>query len=202
VSEFLRVVLGSTEDAWGTLFQRSGSSYPQPQLVLFSGSVPSACGFNTAATGPFYCPADRRLYLDTSFFSQLQRMGAGGDFAIAYVVGHEVGHHVQNVEGTLGQVQRAQQQASGARANQISVATELQADCYAGVWARFAQGQNLLEPGDLEEGLQAAAAVGDDRLTGGSVRPESFTHGTSEQRASWFRRGYESGDPASCDTFG
>ncbi len=203
-ADFASAILGSTEDAWGEVFARSGQQYAPPALVLYNGVVQSACGMGSSAAGPFYCPGDQRLYLDLSFFNELQRMGASGDFAAAYVIAHEVGHHVQNVEGTLAEVQRLQQRLPQSQANRVSVATELQADCYAGVWGHSAAQQNLLEPGDVEEGLQAAAAVGDDalqRASQGVVVPESFTHGSSAERAQWFRRGLESGDPSSCDAF-
>jgi predicted metalloprotease len=203
-ADFAAAILGSTEDAWGEVFARSGQQYPPPALVLYSGVVQSACGMGSSASGPFYCPGDQRLYLDLSFFNELHRMGAPGDFAAAYVIAHEVGHHVQNVEGTLAETQRLQQRLPQAQANRVSVATELQADCYAGVWGHSAAQSNLLEPGDVDEGLQAAAAVGDDalqRASQGVVVPESFTHGSSAERAQWFRRGLESGDTSTCDTF-
>jgi predicted metalloprotease len=202
--DFAAAVLGSTEDAWGQVFSRSGQQYPAPTLVTYSGAVQSACGMGSSASGPFYCPGDQRLYLDLSFFRELEGLGAPGDFAAAYVIAHEVGHHVQNVEGTLERTQRLQQRLPQAQANQVSVQTELQADCYAGVWGYHAAQQNLLEAGDVEEGLDAAAAVGDDALQRrgqGVVVPESFTHGSSAQRATWFRRGLETGDPSVCDTF-
>jgi predicted metalloprotease len=203
---FASKVLASTEDAWGNVFQEAGSSYRQPHLVLFSGAVQSACGMTSSAVGPFYCPNDRKVYLDLSFFDELsRRFGAPGDFAQAYVIAHEVGHHVQNLLGIADKVTEAQQAArSEAEANRYSVALELQADCLAGVWANRAnrlKGGALLEPGDIEEGLRAAAAIGDDRLqslTQGYVQPESFTHGSSEQRVAWLRRGLQGGDPNSC----
>jgi predicted metalloprotease len=204
-NDFLRAVLGDTEQVWGQLFSESGSRYPEPVLVRFEGVTRSACGVAQSATGPFYCPADQRLYIDLTFFRELARLGAQGDFAAAYVIAHEVGHHVQNVQGILGEVQRRQQRLPAREANALSVRTELQADCYAGVWGHYAQrDRNLLEPGDLEEGLAAAAAVGDDhiqRSAGQAAMPESFTHGTSAQRVQAFRAGFETGDPASCDTF-
>lgn len=203
--EFVSVVLADTETTWHALFQQGGGQYREPELVLYDGVVQSACGMNTAATGPFYCPPDQRVYLDTSFFRELQRLGAPGDFAVAYVIAHEIGHHVQNLQGTLGQVHTLQRRLAQADANALSVRTELQADCYAGVWAYHARAQrDLLEAGDVEEGLAAAAAVGDDHLleqAGRPAMPEAFTHGTSEQRVRWFRRGLERGDPAACDTF-
>lgn len=203
--DFASAILGSTEDVWSVLFREGGAQYRTPTLVLFSDAVDSACGYNSAAVGPFYCPPDQKLYIDLSFFSQLARMGGAGDFAQAYVVGHEVGHHVQNLMGTADSV-RAQQQRNDERgANRLQVAMELQADCYAGVWAHHAnRGQTLLEPGDVEEGLAAAAAIGDDTLqrnAGRRVTPDAFTHGTSAQRQSWLERGLQSGDPADCDTF-
>jgi predicted metalloprotease len=204
--EFLAVVLADTEDVWGALFGQIGGSYREPRLVLFSGAVQSACGFAEAAMGPFYCPPDERVFLDTTFFDELgQRMGAGGDFAQAYVVAHEVGHHVQNLLGTSGKVHELRQRVGEAEANQLSVRLELQADCYAGVWAHHAERmRGILEAGDVEEALGAAAAVGDDRLqrqARGYVVPDSFTHGSSAQRMRWFRTGLESGSMRACDTF-
>jgi uncharacterized protein len=205
--EFVKVVLGSTEDVWASVLPGSGVRYTPPKLVLFSGSVDSACGFNTAATGPFYCPPDRRVYLDLSFFKQLaQRFGAPGDFAQAYVVGHEVGHHVQNLLGISDKVAAARERGDEAEANHVSVETELQADCFAGVWAFHAnQTRHLLEPGDVEGALRAAAAIGDDTLqkeSRGRVVPESFTHGTSAERVHWLRAGLARGRVQDCDTFG
>ena len=203
--EFVARVLGSTEDVWNGLFAQSGQQYQAPQLTLFAGSVQSACGFASAASGPFYCPADRRVYLDTSFFDELARMGGAGDFAAAYVIGHEVGHHVQTILGTSNQVRAAQQRANQAEANQLQVAMELQADCFAGVWAHHANQQaSVLEPGDVEEGLAAAAAIGDDTLqrnAGRRVTPESVTHGSSAERQRWLTTGLRSGEPSSCNTF-
>lgn len=203
---FVSVILASTEDVWAAIFQGRGSAYEPPRLVLFDDRVASACGFQSAATGPFYCPSDGTIYLDLEFFRQLAQLGAEGDFAAAYVVGHEVGHHVQNLLGTSEQVRRAQAGADRAESNRLSVALELQADCYAGVWGgHLEDGQEVtLSPGDVEEGLAAARAIGDDRLqrrSGGVIRPETFTHGTSEQRARWLRAGLASGDPGTCDTF-
>ena len=201
-AEFVSVVLGDTEETWNRIFQSAGRTYQEPVLVLFEGQVRSACGGASAASGPFYCPADQKVYLDLSFFRELdQRFGAPGDFAAAYVIAHEVGHHVQTLLGVSGSVREQQQRQGGAGANQLSVAMELQADCLAGVWGHHANRKQLLEPGDVDEGLQAAAAIGDDRLTKGRVSPESFTHGTSEQRARWLRQGLSSGDINSCDTF-
>ena len=204
--QFLSAVLGMTEDVWGELFADGGSTYPPPTMVLFSDAVRSACGSASSATGPFYCPPDQSLYLDTDFFAELARMGGPGDFARAYVIGHDVGHHVQNVAGTLERAARMQGSAtSDAEANRIQVLVELQADCYAGVWAHHANRRaRVLEPGDVEEGLSAAAAIGDDRLarrSGRDISPESFTHGSSEQRARWLRTGLDTGDVDACDTF-
>jgi predicted metalloprotease len=204
-SQFVAAVLGSTEDVWGGLFSQSGQRYPAPELTLFGGAVQSACGYASAASGPFYCPGDRRVYLDTSFFSELARMGGAGDFAAAYVIGHEVGHHVQTVLGTSDRVRGAQARAGEVEANRIQVAMELQADCFAGVWAHHAnQTSRVLEPGDVDEGLAAAAAIGDDTLqrnAGRSVTPDSFTHGSSAERQRWLATGLRTGDPSSCDTF-
>ena len=204
--QFTAAILGSTEDVWGRLFERAGGEYLPPELTLFDGAVSSACGYASAAVGPFYCPADAQVYLDTSFFDELARMGGPGDFAQAYVIGHEIGHHVQNLTGTADQVRTAQARAAGdTEADSLQVAMELQADCYAGVWAWHAnQRYQVLEPGDVEEGLAAAAAIGDDRLmekAGRRVTPDSFTHGSSAQRQQWLQRGLESGDPAACNPF-
>jgi len=203
LGEFASVVLADTEDTWNQLL---GSDYQEPALVLFTGQVRSACGINSAAVGPFYCPADSKVYIDLSFFDQLERrFGAPGDFAQAYVIAHEVGHHIQNQTGISEQVQRARRQMSREQGNQLSVKLELQADCLAGVWGYHANRQRqLIEPGDFEEGLRAAAAIGDDaiqRKSSGQVRPESWTHGSAEQRQRWLYRGLESGDPNVCDTF-
>jgi hypothetical protein len=204
-SEFVARVLGSTEDVWGSVFAQAGQRYQAPELTLFGGSVQSACGFASAASGPFYCPGDRRVYLDTSFFTDLARMGGPGDFAAAYVIGHEIGHHVQTLLGTSDQVRAAQSRGNQVEANRIQVAMELQADCFAGVWAHHAnQTARVLEPGDVEEGLAAAQAIGDDRLqrdAGRSVTPDSFTHGSSADRQRWLGVGLRSGDPSACDTF-
>ena len=204
--EFISVVLADTEETWGQIFTAAGRTYEQPALVLFSGAVESACGFAQAAVGPFYCPADHKVYIDLSFYQELQnRFGAGGDFAQAYVVAHEVGHHVQTLLGISEKTMAARQRASEAEANALSVRQEMQADCLAGIWAHNADRlRQLLEQGDIEEGLNAASAIGDDRLqkqSRGHVSPESFTHGSSEQRVRWFKRGYESGSVPSCDTF-
>ena len=206
LKDFVSVILADTEDTWGELFQRMGRQYERPHLVLFSGAVRSACGFAEAAVGPFYCPGDRKLYIDLSFYRDLRdKLGAPGDFAQAYVIAHEVGHHVQNLLGIAERVQAAQGKRGRTEANALQVRMELQADCLAGVWANNAQrARNLLESGDIEEGLNAASAIGDDRLqrqTQGRVVPESFTHGSSAQRVRWFKRGIDSGDPGQCDTF-
>ena len=206
-SQFVRVIVADTEDTWTQLLPQLGRQYEPPVLVLFSDAVASACGTASSAVGPFYCPLDSKVYLDLSFFRELeQRFGAPGDFASAYVIAHEVAHHVQNQLGISSEVQAQRQNLSEAQGNQLSVRLELQADCLAGVWAYHAETQrDLLESGDVEEGLGAAAAIGDDRLqrrARGTVMPESFTHGSSEQRVAWFRRGLDSGDPRACDTFG
>jgi predicted metalloprotease len=204
-SQFVAAILGSTEDVWGSLFAQSGRRYETPELTLFSGTVQSACGYASAASGPFYCPGDRRVYLDTSFFRDLAALGGPGDFAAAYVIGHEVGHHVQTLLGTSDRVRSAQARTSETGANGIQVAMELQADCFAGVWAHHANARdNVLEPGDVEEGLAAAEAIGDDRLqrnAGRVVTPDSFTHGSSAQRQRWLSTGLHTGDPSACDTF-
>ena len=205
-ADFVSAVLAQTEDAWQAQFAQMGRSYQDPQLVLFDGQVSSACGIAGSATGPFYCPGDHKLYLDMSFFDELdRRFGAPGDFAQAYVIAHEVGHHVQTLLGVTGEVDRLRRQLGRAEANQLSVMTELQADCFAGVWARQAnQTQQILEPGDIEEGMRAASAVGDDRIqkaSQGYVVPDAFTHGSSEQRMRWFKRGLDSGGIEACDTF-
>ncbi len=203
--EFVSVILADMEQTWGAIFQRAGQRYQEPELVLFSDRVQSACGMAGAAVGPFYCPNDQRVYLDLSFFRQLQQLGASGDFAVAYVVAHEVGHHVQNLEGTLSAVDRRKRQVSQAEANALSVRTELQADCYAGIWAHYAESErDLLETGDIQEGIDAASAVGDDYLqqrAGQSPVQESFTHGTSAQRVQAFQTGLRTGDVGACDTF-
>jgi uncharacterized protein len=202
----MSAVLAETEDTWRQIFRANGGTYQDPQLILFDGQVRSACGLASSAVGPFYCPGDQSVYLDLSFFRELdQRLGAPGEFAEAYVIAHEVGHHVQTLLGTSSRVQAARSRASEAEANQLSVRQELQADCYAGVWANHANKRNWLEPGDVEDGLRAAAAIGDDRLqrrSQGYVVPESFTHGSSEQRQQWLQRGLQTGDIRQCDTFG
>ncbi len=205
LAEMVSVVLRETEQVWNKKFREFDETYREPQLVLFTGAVESACGVAGASVGPFYCPSDQQLYVDLSFYETLRdRIGAPGDFAQAYVIAHEVGHHVQNLVGIADQVRSRQAVGSEADANQLSVRMELQADCYAGIWAHEMRGEDFLEPGDIEEALGAASAIGDDALqqqSGGAVRPETFTHGTSEQRLSWFRRGYETGDVGACNTF-
>jgi predicted metalloprotease len=204
--QFIAAVLGQTEDTWSAIFQARGASYVPPRLVLYSDAIPSACGFASSAAGPFYCPPDRKVYLDLSFYDQLaQDFRAPGQFAQAYVLAHEVGHHVQNLLGIASSVRERQERVSETEANQLQVRLELQADCYAGVWARNAdQSQHFLESGDVESALQAAAAVGDDTLqkrAQGYVVPESFTHGSAEQRVRWFKRGLAAGTLEACDTF-
>ena len=205
-ADMIAVVMADTEDVWNSIFASQGQQYREPTLVLFSGATRSACGLGQAAMGPFYCPADQKAYIDLSFFNDMRtRFKAPGDFAQAYVIAHEVGHHVQNLLGISGKVREMQQGRSKADANQLSVRLELQADCLAGVWANRAdKARNILESGDVEEALNAASAIGDDRLqrqSQGRVVPESFTHGTSAQRQRWFRAGLASGDPDNCDTF-
>ncbi|HWK69557.1 MAG TPA: neutral zinc metallopeptidase [Burkholderiaceae bacterium] len=207
-TRFVSKVLADTEDAWEAIFQQQGwGRYRQPKLVLFNGATPTACGTGQSAMGPFYCPGDSKIYLDLSFFKQMeQQLDSPGDFAQAYVIAHEVAHHVQHLRGITDQVDQARRGAGAAAANQLSVRVELQADCLAGAWARHSDAQrNTLEPGDIEEALNAASAIGDDRLqrrSQGYVVPDSFTHGSSEQRVRWFTRGLKSGDIAQCDTFG
>jgi hypothetical protein len=204
--EFVARVLGDTEDVWMGVFQQRGGHYQPPKLVLFRGQVGSACGLASAATGPFYCPGDRDVYLDLAFFQELsRRFGAPGDFARAYVIAHEVGHHVQNQLGLMAQVQQKSAGASDIARNALSVRQELQADCFAGIWGHSAQQRGLIDAKDVESGIAAASAVGDDRLqqrSRGYVVPESFTHGTSAQRVRWFKSGLDSGDLRRCDTFG
>ena len=204
-AQFVSVVLKDTEEVWGDLFSERGGMYQQPALVLFTQSTPSACGLGQSAMGPFYCPNDRKVYLDLSFFQELDSgFGAPGDFARAYVVAHEIGHHVQTITGLSERVHAARARAGEREGNQLSVRQELQADCYAGVWGHYAARRGLLEPGDAEDGLRAAAALGDDRIQRqgqGQVAPESFTHGSSEQRVSWLRRGLDQGRIEACDTF-
>ncbi|MEO8755925.1 MAG: neutral zinc metallopeptidase [Casimicrobiaceae bacterium] len=198
-------VVGDTEDVWTALFKAMGTRYEPPGLVIFRDGTRSGCGSASAAAGPFYCPVDQKVYLDTAFFLQLKnRFGAPGDFAQAYVIAHEIGHHVQNQLGTMQKFDQAASRADARQRNALSVRLELQADCYAGVWGFFAAKRNLLEPGDLEEGLRAASAVGDDTIqqrTQGRVVPDAFTHGKADQRVRWFRTGFASGDPRSCNTF-
>jgi uncharacterized protein len=206
-ARLVKVVLADTEVVWGDLFQKSGSAYREPTLVLFRDAVASACGNASSAMGPFYCPGDQKVYLDLGFFDELgRRFGAPGDFAQAYVVAHEIGHHVQNLVGTNAKVAQAQARMSEADANALSVRLELQADCFAGVWAHHAHTERkLLEEGDVEEGLRAAAAIGDDTLqkkSSGRVVPESFTHGSSAERVQWLKTGLKSGSVQACDTFG
>jgi predicted metalloprotease len=206
LKEFVSVVLADTEDTWQQLLPQVGAQYRNPQLVLFNGGVDSACGFAQSAVGPFYCPGDEKVYLDLGFFDELsRRFGAPGDFAQAYVIAHEVGHHVQNVLGIEGQVSKARANMSESESNALSVRVELQADCFSGVWANRAhQERGLIEPGDIDEALAAASAVGDDTLqkqATGRVVPDSFTHGSAEQRKRWFETGYRSGDINQCDTF-
>ena len=203
--DFVATVLADTEDTWMQIFSAQGETYREPTLTLFSDSVDSACGFASAATGPFYCPSDQNLYIDLGFYDELRsRFGAPGDFAQAYVLAHEVGHHVQNVLGILPDVHQRQQGLGEAEANALSVRTELQADCFAGIWANRTEKTGMLDAGDIDEALTAATAIGDDTLQKqgqGYVVPDSFTHGTSEQRASWFKRGYEQGTVSACDAF-
>jgi predicted metalloprotease len=206
LAEFVSVVLADTEETWNALFRQLGRQYEEPRLVLFTGMTQSSCGLGQAAMGPFYCPADKQVYIDLSFYRDMRdRFRAPGDFAQAYVIAHEVGHHVQNLLGISGQVQRLRQTVSRTEGNALSVRLELQADCLAGVWAHEANRlRSVLEQGDVEEGLNAASAIGDDRLqrqTQGRVSPDSFTHGSSAQRVQWFKRGLGSGDIESCDTF-
>ena len=206
-SQFVAAILGETEDVWAQVFQASGASYQPPTLVLFTGAVQSACGGATSAVGPFYCPGDRKVYIDLEFFGQMQRrLGGGGDFAEAYVIAHEVGHHVQTLTGVSARVNEARQRGERVEGDGgLLVRQELQADCYAGLWAHHAQKRHAwLEAGDMEEALATATAIGDDTLqrqSQGTVVPDSFSHGTAEQRVRWFRAGFESGDPGRCDTF-
>jgi predicted metalloprotease len=204
--DFVRAILGETEDVWGAYFRNMGKTYTRPHLVLFSRRVNSACGFASSASGPFYCPGDQRVYIDLAFYRQLAtQFGAPGDFARAYVIAHEVGHHVQNLLGITNKAAQLEESAGRVGANHVSVEVELQADCFAGVWAQQAnQARKILEPGDLEQGLAAASSVGDDTLQKreqGSVVPDSFTHGTSAQRVRWFRTGFQAGKIEACSTF-
>lgn len=205
LARFTSVMLASTEDAWGEIFQQSGSRYQAPKLVLYRGATRTGCGQGQSVMGPFYCPADRTVYIDLSFYQEMRdKLGANGDFAQGYVVAHEVGHHVQNLLGIERKMREQQQGLSRAEQNKLSVKLELQADCFAGVWGHYMQREQVLEHGDLEEALNAAQAIGDDRLqqqSQGRVIPDSFTHGSSAQRYAWFKRGFDSGKPASCNTF-
>jgi uncharacterized protein len=206
MADFVSAVLGETEDVWTDLFTRSGSTYRKPKLVIFSGTTQSACGYAQSATGPFYCPSDEKVYLDMSFFNELSsKFGASGDFAQAYVIAHEIGHHVQKLQGMMDRMEEMRNRVSEEEYNQLSVRLELQADFYAGVWAHHAEkARDILESGDIEEGLNAASAIGDDRIqkqTQGYVVPDAFTHGTSEQRVRWFRKGLETGDLKQGNTF-
>jgi predicted metalloprotease len=206
MGQFVAAVLGGTEDTWVTIFQQSGAQYQKPRLVLFRGAVPTACGTGQSAMGPFYCPGDQKVYIDLSFYDTLKRqLGAPGDFAQAYVIAHEVGHHVQNLMGLTDQMEQARRRVSEREYNALSVRLELQADCFAGIWAHHNHKTNqILEPGDIEEALNAAAAIGDDaiqRKSQGQVVPDSFTHGTSDQRQRWFHKGLETGSVKACDTF-
>ncbi|KHA54408.1 zinc metallopeptidase [Aeromonas hydrophila] len=205
LARFTSVMLASTEDAWGEIFQQSGSRYQAPKLVLYRGATRTGCGQGQSVMGPFYCPADRTVYIDLSFYQEMRdKLGADGDFAQGYVVAHEVGHHVQNLLGIERKMREQQQGLSRAEQNRLSVKLELQADCFAGVWGHYMEREQVLEHGDLEEALNAAQAIGDDRLqqqSQGRVIPDSFTHGSSAQRYDWFKRGFDSGKPASCNTF-
>jgi predicted metalloprotease len=206
LADFVSVVLADTESTWHLEFKKLGLTYQEPKLVLFRNAVSSACGYAQSAMGPFYCPDDNKLYIDLAFYEDMKnKLGAPGDFAQAYVIAHEVGHHVQTLLGTSAKVAQAQQQISKEQANQLSVKLELQADCYAGIWGHYADTERqMLEDGDIEEALNAASAIGDDKLqqqAGGNVRPESFTHGSSKQRVTWFKRGFEQGKVDACNTF-
>ncbi|MGY6028397.1 KPN_02809 family neutral zinc metallopeptidase [Phytobacter sp. AG2a] len=205
-AKFTSVIFATTEDTWGQLFEKMGRQYQQPKLVMYRNRISTGCGTGQSIMGPFYCPADSKVYIDLSFYDEMKhKLGADGDFAQGYVIAHEVGHHVQKLLGTEAKVRQLQQGASQTQINALSVRMELQADCYAGVWGHSMQQQGVLETGDLEEALNAAQAIGDDRLqqrSQGQVIPDSFTHGTSAQRYSWFKRGMESGDPTQCNTFG
>ena len=204
--DFVSVVLASTEDIWAQKFEKNGQQYPRPKLVLFTGRVQSACGLAGSATGPFYCPPDQKIYIDLSFYNDLKnKINAPGDFAQAYVIAHEVGHHIQNITGVIPKVTQLKRRASKKQANALQVRVELQADCYSGVWAKSVQDDyNMIEVGDIDEALHAASQIGDDRLqkqSQGYVVPDSFTHGSSVQRMKWFKRGFQSGSVDSCDTF-
>lgn len=205
-AKFTSVILATTEDTWGQIFQKMGRTYQQPKLVMYRGATRTGCGTGQSIMGPFYCPADSTVYIDLSFYDEMKnKLGADGDFAQGYVIAHEVGHHVQKLLGIEPKVRQLQQSASQAEGNRLSVKMELQADCFAGVWGNSMQKQEVLDAGDLQEALNAAEAIGDDRLQQqgqGRVVPDSFTHGTSEQRYTWFKRGFDSGDPTQCNTFG
>ena len=205
-AKFTSVILATTEDTWGQIFQKMGRTYQQPKLVMYRGATRTGCGTGQSVMGPFYCPADSTVYIDLSFYDEMKgKLGADGDFAQGYVIAHEVGHHVQKLLGIEPKVRQLQQSASQAEGNRLSVKMELQADCFAGVWGNSMQKQEVLDAGDLQEALNAAEAIGDDRLQQqgqGRVVPDSFTHGTSEQRYTWFKRGFDSGDPSQCNTFG
>lgn len=204
-AKFTRVMLATTEDTWGKLFQQMNKQYVAPKLVMYRGATRTGCGTGQSVMGPFYCPADQTVYIDLSFYDEMKtKLGAGGDFAQGYVIAHEVGHHVQKLLGIEPKVREMQQGASQTQVNQLSVKMELQADCFAGVWGHYMQQENILEVGDLQEALNAAEAIGDDRLqqkSQGRVVPDSFTHGTSQQRYSWFKRGFDGGNPGQCNTF-
>lgn len=205
LARFSSVALKTTEETWEKIFRQAGREYSPATLVLYSGTTQTACGYGQSAMGPFYCPADKKVYLDLSFYNDMERkLGGGGDFALGYVLAHEIGHHVQDLLGISGQVHELQQSMSQKDANRLSVMLELQADCYAGVWGARMASEGILEPGDLQEALNTASAIGDDRLqkqSYGKVVPDSFTHGTSAERYSWFRKGFDSGDPGQCNTF-
>ncbi|KJV50423.1 hypothetical protein VH86_00880 [Pantoea sp. BL1] len=204
-AKFTKVILATTEETWGTLFQKMGKQYVPPKLVMYRNYTSTSCGTGQSAMGPFYCPADQTVYIDLSFYDDMKtKLGAGGDFAQGYVIAHEVGHHIQKLLGIEPKVRQMQQGATQAQANQLSVKMELQADCFAGVWGHYVQQQNMLEVGDLKKALDTAEAIGDDRLqqkSQGRVVPDSFTHGTSQQRYTWFKRGFDSGNPGDCNTF-
>ncbi|MCA1175907.1 MULTISPECIES: neutral zinc metallopeptidase [unclassified Pantoea] len=204
-AKFTKVILATTEETWGTLFQKMGKQYVPPKLVMYRNATSTSCGTGQSAMGPFYCPADQTVYIDLSFYDDMKtKLGAGGDFAQGYVIAHEVGHHIQKLLGIEPKVRQMQQGATQAQANQLSVKMELQADCFAGVWGHYVQQQNMLEVGDLKKALDTAEAIGDDRLqqkSQGRVVPDSFTHGTSQQRYTWFKRGFDSGNPGDCNTF-
>ncbi|AKL10928.1 TPA: neutral zinc metallopeptidase [Kluyvera intermedia] len=204
-AKFTSVIFATTEDTWGQLFEKMGRHYQQPKLVMYRNRITTGCGTGQSVMGPFYCPADSKVYIDLSFYDDMKhKLGANGDFAQGYVIAHEVGHHVQKLLGTEAKVRQLQQNATQTEANALSVRLELQADCYAGVWGHSMEQQGVLDAGDLEEALNAATAMGDDRLqkrSQGLVIPDTFTHGTSEQRYNWFKRGMDSGEPAQCDTF-